>query len=171
MWVCTNDRLPMRLCTIQKNFSVPVILFLWRKTKTARTHLLLLGPSDSGKTYLFSQLLFSEDKETFTSIAANTGIFNGERVSQNSFILRNGRPNVEIFLLILNWQSIKPIGLFFVHFRVRPPSLTYRATNGYAENFWININTWLKVNSFLLFVCYFAGVDNQDKQFIQVSYS
>ncbi|KAG4081193.1 hypothetical protein HA402_014641 [Bradysia odoriphaga] len=56
-----------------------LILFLWRKTKTARTDILLVGPSDSGKTYLFSQLLFSENKETFTSIAANTGIYNGEQ--------------------------------------------------------------------------------------------
>ncbi|KAJ6641691.1 Signal recognition particle receptor subunit beta [Pseudolycoriella hygida] len=55
-----------------------LILFLWRKTKTARTDLLVVGPSDSGKTYLYSQLLYSEDKETFTSIAANTGIYNGE---------------------------------------------------------------------------------------------
>jgi len=56
-----------------------LILFLWRKTKTARTDVLLLGPSESGKTYLFSQLLFSEDKETFTSISVNTGIYNGEQ--------------------------------------------------------------------------------------------
>lgn len=60
---------------------ISVILFLWMKTKTARTDILLVGPSDSGKTYLFSQLLFSEDKETLTSIAANTGIYNGEHVN------------------------------------------------------------------------------------------
>lgn len=73
----------MRLCReLNFQFLIPVILFLWRKTKTARTDILLLGPSDSGKTYLFSQLLFSEDKETFTSISANTGIYyNGAQVS------------------------------------------------------------------------------------------
>jgi len=60
-----------------------LILFLWRKTKTARTDVLLLGPSDSGKTYLFSQLLFSEDKETLTSISVNTGIYNGEHGQLN----------------------------------------------------------------------------------------
>lgn len=59
---------------------------MWRKTKTARTDILLLGPSDAGKTYLFSQLLFSEDKETFTSITANTGIYNGEHVNIFNFI-------------------------------------------------------------------------------------
>lgn len=58
---------------------------MWRKTKTARTDILLLGPSDSGKTYLYSQLLFSEDKETFTSITYNTGIYNGEHVSKEIF--------------------------------------------------------------------------------------
>lgn len=72
----------LRLCG-QSNliYTISVILFLWRKTKTARTDILLLGPSDAGKTYLFSQLLFSEDKETFTSISANTGIYNGEHVN------------------------------------------------------------------------------------------
>lgn len=72
----------LRLCEKSNLiYTISVILFLWRKTKTARTDILLLGPSDAGKTYLFSQLLFSEDKETFTSITANTGIYNGEHVN------------------------------------------------------------------------------------------
>lgn len=50
-----------------------MIFFLWRKTKSARTYLLLTGLSESGKTYLFSQLLYSIDKETFSSISINIG--------------------------------------------------------------------------------------------------
>lgn len=50
-----------------------MIFFLWRKTKSARTYLLLTGLSESGKTYLFSQLLYSIDKETFSSISTNIG--------------------------------------------------------------------------------------------------
>lgn len=75
-----------------------LILFLWRKTKTARTDILLVGPSDSGKTYLFSQLLFSDDKETFTSIAANTGIYNGEQ-GQIKFVEIPGNERLRSFFL------------------------------------------------------------------------
>lgn len=52
-----------------------MIFILWRKTKSGRTHILLAGLSDAGKTALFSQLLFSEDKETFSSITANVADF------------------------------------------------------------------------------------------------
>lgn len=51
----------------------PVILFLWKKRKTSRTDLLLTGLCDSGKTALFSQLLYSKESETFTSITENVG--------------------------------------------------------------------------------------------------
>lgn len=57
-----------------------MIFILWRKTKSGRTDILLTGLSDSGKTYLFSQLLYSEDKETFSSIATNIGEFSTEQV-------------------------------------------------------------------------------------------
>lgn len=52
-------------------FRYVVIFILWRKTKSGRTHILLAGLSDAGKTALFSRLLFGEDKETFSSITAN----------------------------------------------------------------------------------------------------
>lgn len=56
-----------------KFFLFPVILFLWKKRKTSRTDLLLTGLCDSGKTALFSQLLYSKESETFTSITENVG--------------------------------------------------------------------------------------------------
>lgn len=56
-----------------------MIFFLWRKTKSARTDILLTGLSESGKTYLFSQLLFAEHKETFSSIATNVAEYNSDQ--------------------------------------------------------------------------------------------
>lgn len=54
-------------------FSISVILFLWKKRRASRTDLLLTGLCDSGKTALFSQLLYSKESETFTSITENVG--------------------------------------------------------------------------------------------------
>lgn len=42
-----------------------------KKRRTSRTDILLTGLCDSGKTLLFSQLIYSKHKETFTSIAEN----------------------------------------------------------------------------------------------------
>lgn len=56
-----------------------LIFILWRKTKSARTDILITGLSDAGKTYLFSQLLYSTDKETFSSITTNVGEFSTEQ--------------------------------------------------------------------------------------------
>lgn len=47
------------------------IFFLWKKKALKRTTVLLTGLCDSGKTILFSQLLYGELRETFTSIAEN----------------------------------------------------------------------------------------------------
>lgn len=44
---------------------------MWKKKSLKRTTVLLTGLCDSGKTILFSQLLYGELRETFTSIAEN----------------------------------------------------------------------------------------------------
>lgn len=47
------------------------IFFLWKKKSLKRTTVLLAGLCDSGKTILFSQLLYGELRATFTSISEN----------------------------------------------------------------------------------------------------
>lgn len=64
-----------------KLFFIIVIFILWRKTKSGRTDILLTGLSDSGKTCLFSQMLFNEDRETFSSVTTNIGELSTEKVS------------------------------------------------------------------------------------------
>lgn len=53
--------------------SFTVLFFLWKKKSQKRTDILLTGPCESGKTVLFSELLFGKQRETFTSIAENVG--------------------------------------------------------------------------------------------------
>lgn len=55
-----------------------VLFFLWKKKSPKRTDLLLTGPCESGKTILFSELLFGKQRETFTSIAENVGDYTDE---------------------------------------------------------------------------------------------
>lgn len=50
-----------------------MLLFVWKKKRSARSDVLLTGLCDSGKTLLFSQLILGEEKETFTSIKENLG--------------------------------------------------------------------------------------------------
>lgn len=63
----------------------PAIFFLWKKKSFKRSSVLLTGLCDSGKTILFSQLLYGELRETFTSIAENADDYtndeNGKTVS------------------------------------------------------------------------------------------
>lgn len=47
------------------------LLFVWKKKRSARTDVLLMGLCDSGKTFLFTSLVLDEKKETFTSIKEN----------------------------------------------------------------------------------------------------
>lgn len=70
----------------QRLLPFAVVFILWRKTKSARTDILLTGLSDAGKTYLFSQWLFSEDKETFSSTAVNVGQFSSKQVCDDCTI-------------------------------------------------------------------------------------
>lgn len=50
-----------------------LLLVLFRKGKKKRT-VLICGPSDSGKTLLFSQLVHGKQVETYTSMQENIGI-------------------------------------------------------------------------------------------------
>lgn len=59
-------------------FVIKVLYFLWKKKSQRRTDLLLIGLCESGKTLIFSQLLFNEARETFTSITENVGEYTME---------------------------------------------------------------------------------------------
>lgn len=48
-----------------------MVLLIFKRRRAARTDILLSGLCDSGKTLTFSQLVYSEPKETFTSIKEN----------------------------------------------------------------------------------------------------
>lgn len=48
------------------------IYYLWKKRSQKRTDVLLTGLCEAGKTVTFSQLLFNELRETFTSISENS---------------------------------------------------------------------------------------------------
>lgn len=50
-----------------------VIVYLYKKRKSSRTDFLLTGLCDSGKTFVFSQLLYAKARETYTSISENIG--------------------------------------------------------------------------------------------------
>ncbi|XP_062550780.1 signal recognition particle receptor subunit beta [Armigeres subalbatus] len=50
-----------------------MLLYVWKKKRTARSDVLLMGLCDSGKTLLFSHLILDDEKETFTSIKENLG--------------------------------------------------------------------------------------------------
>lgn len=55
-------------------FLLQVLLWVWKRKRSARTDVLLTGLCDSGKTLLFSQLVLGEEKESFTSIKENLGV-------------------------------------------------------------------------------------------------
>lgn len=55
-------------------FFLQVLLWVWKRKRSARTDVLLTGLCDSGKTLLFSQLVLGEEKESFTSIKENLGV-------------------------------------------------------------------------------------------------
>lgn len=59
-----------------------VLFYLWKKKSAKRSHILLTGLCESGKTLLFSQLLFEESRETFTSICENEGEYSVEGNSE-----------------------------------------------------------------------------------------
>lgn len=48
-----------------------VLFYLWKKKSSKRSNVLLTGLCESGKTLLFSQLIYRESRETFTSIKEN----------------------------------------------------------------------------------------------------
>lgn len=58
------------------------IYYLWKKRSQKRTHVLLTGLCEAGKTATFSQLLFNELRETFTSISENSGYYSIDGTSK-----------------------------------------------------------------------------------------
>ncbi|XP_055910077.1 signal recognition particle receptor subunit beta [Eupeodes corollae] len=60
---------------------VLVIYFIYKKRSSTRSTFILTGLCDSGKSVVFSQLLYSKVPETFTSIAENVGTYHAGRLS------------------------------------------------------------------------------------------
>ncbi|XP_050520617.1 signal recognition particle receptor subunit beta [Daktulosphaira vitifoliae] len=59
-----------------------VLIFLWRKSSKSYRDVLLVGLCDSGKTTLYSYLLFNKSVQTFTSQIENIGEYKNKK---NSF--------------------------------------------------------------------------------------
>lgn len=62
--------------------SLPALLYVYKKKKTSRHDILLLGLCESGKTKLYSLLMKIGEKETFTSIKENVGEYAAKNVSE-----------------------------------------------------------------------------------------
>lgn len=58
-----------------------MLLFVYKKKKTSRSDVLLLGLCESGKTKLYTLLMGIGEKETFTSIKENVGSYSAKNVS------------------------------------------------------------------------------------------
>lgn len=58
-----------------------VLLYVFNKKKTKRADILLLGLCESGKTKLYTMLMGTGEKETFTSIKENVGEYAAKNVS------------------------------------------------------------------------------------------
>ena len=58
-----------------------VLLYVYKKKKTSRSDILLLGLCESGKTKLYTLLMGAGGKETFTSIKENVGSYTAKNVS------------------------------------------------------------------------------------------
>nr|CAG4638696.1 EOG090X0C7N [Cyclestheria hislopi] len=54
-------------------FITTAIFLIWKSRKILRRGVLVVGLCDSGKTLLFSQLVYKKPRESFTSMQENTG--------------------------------------------------------------------------------------------------
>lgn len=72
------DMTPIWLAVIVVLVTV-MLLLVWKKKRSARTDVLLMGLCDSGKTLIFSHLILGEEKESFTSIKENVGLLTTSR--------------------------------------------------------------------------------------------
>ncbi|XP_059613281.1 signal recognition particle receptor subunit beta [Phlebotomus argentipes] len=63
-------------------FITIVLLYVYKKKKTSRTDVLLMGLCEAGKTSVFTRLIYREDRETFTSIKENIADY----TSKNGFV-------------------------------------------------------------------------------------
>uniref|UniRef100_A0A6B2EGR0 Signal recognition particle receptor subunit beta n=1 Tax=Phlebotomus kandelakii TaxID=1109342 RepID=A0A6B2EGR0_9DIPT len=63
-------------------FVTIVLLYVYKKKKTSRTDVLLVGLCEAGKTSVFTRLVFGENRETFTSIKENVADYS----SKNGYV-------------------------------------------------------------------------------------
>nr|SVE75353.1 EOG090X0C7N [Daphnia dolichocephala] len=54
--------------------SLAVFLFVWRRGRVSRRGICLVGLCESGKTLIFSQLIYKKAIESFTSMKENVGV-------------------------------------------------------------------------------------------------
>ncbi|XP_063698792.1 signal recognition particle receptor subunit beta [Culicoides brevitarsis] len=64
-------------------FFTLLALLIFKRRRAARTDVLLAGVCDSGKTQVFSQLVYSEPRETYTSMKENV-----DRIGLNKTVFR-----------------------------------------------------------------------------------
>nr|SVE86981.1 EOG090X0C7N [Daphnia similis]SVE88234.1 EOG090X0C7N [Daphnia similis] len=53
-----------------------IFIFVWRKGRVSRRGICLVGLCESGKTLIFSQLIYKKAVESFTSMKENVGVLN-----------------------------------------------------------------------------------------------
>lgn len=71
------------LCSIiysYRLFFLSVLFVLWKKGRKANRDVLIVGLCDSGKTALFSYLLYNKPIQSFTSQVENIGEFKSKKV-------------------------------------------------------------------------------------------
>lgn len=75
-----NSELLGVICAVIVGLVTLVIVFsLWRYRRSSRRGILFMGLCESGKTLLFSQLLYNQQSTTLTSMKENIGNYNVNR--------------------------------------------------------------------------------------------
>lgn len=64
-----------------------VFIFVWRKGRVSRRGICLVGLCESGKTLIFSQLIYRKAVESFTSMKENVGLLNIENKVKKTLTL------------------------------------------------------------------------------------
>jgi signal recognition particle receptor subunit beta len=64
----------VEMILIYWHVSLAVFLFVWRRGRVSRRGICLVGLCESGKTLIFSQLIYKKAVESFTSMKENVGV-------------------------------------------------------------------------------------------------
>lgn len=66
-----------------------IFLFVWRKGRVSRRGICLVGLCESGKTLIFSQLIYKKAVESFTSMKENVGVLDIANKVKNNMLYPN----------------------------------------------------------------------------------